>query len=327
VRHAGAAFCSFAELIPRLRKFPKFELRLGAHAQRVTWNAHLGLADGVEYIDRATRSTQHIRAAAVIVAAGPLASPKLLMQSTSPDFPTGMGDSHGVLGRFLHDHPKDWCILELDRPMPRIDQPLHVTRAPYAESPPLMGATMTIGPLSKWDRLLSFTGATDRRFGLVTFATMIPEQHNQLRLHPQRNDQFGMPVLDIDIRYGAEITQTITRAHERFGGILAAAGIRANFNCPLDKLAPGSAAHYGGSARMHASPQHGVVDGWNRLHDARNVAVVDASSFTTGVEKNPTLTAMALAARTADSIARDILTSPSISSQRASCAVPSLRQH
>ena len=50
---------------------------------------------------------------------------------------------------------------------------------------------------------------------------------------------------------------------------------------------------------MHASSQYGVLDGWNRLHDAGNVAVVDASSFTTGVEKNPTLTVMALAARAA----------------------------
>ena len=28
---------------------------------------------------------------------------------------------------------------------------------------------------------------------------------------------------------------------------------------------PGSSAHYGGAARMHASPQHGVLDGWNRM--------------------------------------------------------------
>jgi choline dehydrogenase-like flavoprotein len=249
------------------------------------------------------------------------------MQSTSPDFPTGLGDSHGVLGRFLHDHPKDWCILELDRSMPRLDQPLHVSRAPYADSPPLMGATMTVGPLSKWDRLLSFTGATDKRFGLVTFATMIPEERNQLRLYPAKHDQFGMPVLDIDIRYETEVMQTIARTHERFGEILAAAGIRARFNCSLDRLVPGSAAHYGGAARMHSSPRHGVLDGWNRLHDAPNVAVVDASSFTTAVEKNPTLTAMALAARAAESIARDILTSPSTSSQRDPRAVPSLRQH
>jgi choline dehydrogenase-like flavoprotein len=38
-----------------------------------------------------------------------------------------------------------------------------------------------------------------------------------------------------------------------------------------------------------------------------NVAVVDSSAFTTGAEKNPTLTAMALALRAADRLADDLL--------------------
>jgi choline dehydrogenase-like flavoprotein len=47
--------------------------------------------------------------------------------------------------------------------------------------------------------------------------------------------------------------------------------------------------------------------------------VVDASAFTTGVEKNPTLTAMALAARAASAISRDLKT------EGAARAVPALR--
>jgi choline dehydrogenase-like flavoprotein len=57
---------------------------------------------------------------------------------------------------------------------------------------------------------------------------------------------------------------------------------------------------------MHASPRHGLLDGFNRMHEVRNVAVCDASSFTTGCEKNPTLTVMALAARAADRLAEDL---------------------
>ena len=70
--------------------------------------------------------------------------------------------------------------------------------------------------------------------------------------------------------------------------------------CPRNRQA------YGGAARMHASPKFGVTDGFNRLHEMPNVLVVDASSFTTGAEKNPTLTVMALAARSADRLARDL---------------------
>jgi choline dehydrogenase-like flavoprotein len=315
VRRTGNAFNSFERIVTRLSRFPHFELRLGAHAQRLTWNDALRRVDGVEYVDRATGANHHLSGSAVVVAAGPLASPKLLLQSVSRDFPTGLGNDEGLLGRFLHDHPKDWCVLQLDRPLPRVDQPLYLSRAPYAQTPPLMAASMTFGSLAKWDRLLSCVGSTTTRFGLVTFATMVPEEHNYVSLHPEKRDQFGMPVLDIHIRFGTGVAETIKATHERLTEILDHAGLRGTLECPLDRLAPGGSAHYGGGARMHASRQYGVIDGWNRLHDVDNVAVVDASSFTTGVEKNPTLTAMALAARAADRLAQD-LKSDAIGRQR-----------
>jgi choline dehydrogenase-like flavoprotein len=57
---------------------------------------------------------------------------------------------------------------------------------------------------------------------------------------------------------------------------------------------------------MHRLPRFGMVDGWNRLHAVPNVAVVDSSSFTTGPEKNPVLTAMALAARAGHRLAGEL---------------------
>ena len=64
---------------------------------------------------------------------------------------------------------------------------------------------------------------------------------------------------------------------------------------PFHELRPGSSVHYGGSVRMHDEPEFGVLDGWNRMHEVPNVVVADSSCFTTGPEKNPTLTAMAIA--------------------------------
>jgi choline dehydrogenase-like flavoprotein len=87
---------------------------------------------------------------------------------------------------------------------------------------------------------------------------------------------------------------------------LASAGASAEVPGPFHELTPGSSVHYAGSVRMHASPQFGVLDRWNRMYDVSNVAVVDPSCFPTGPEKNPTLTAMALAARAADRLAEDV---------------------
>jgi choline dehydrogenase-like flavoprotein len=306
VRRSGAAFNSYQRLVAVMRRHAHFELRLGAHALRLTRDDASGLVDGVEYIDRTSGVTRHIKSTAVVLGAGPLASPKLLLQSCSRDFPDGLGNSHGLLGRYLHDHPHDWCVLEVDKPLPRLDQPIHVSRAPYSASPPLSAAQLTLGPLSRWDRLLSLGGVTTRQFGLVTFGTMLPSERNRVALNLQQRDQFGMPVLDLQIDYGDEVKPAIATSHERLMTIFERAGIHAELQCSLERLTPGSSAHYAGAVRMHASAEHGVLNAWNRLHDADNVAVVDASCFTTCVEKNPTLTVMALAARAADRLAHDL---------------------
>jgi choline dehydrogenase-like flavoprotein len=57
---------------------------------------------------------------------------------------------------------------------------------------------------------------------------------------------------------------------------------------------------------MHASPHFGMLNGFGRLHAVPNVAVGDSAAFTTGPEKNPVLTSMALAARSAHHLAEDL---------------------
>jgi choline dehydrogenase-like flavoprotein len=311
IRRSGAAFNSFDRIVSKLTRSPLFTLRLGSHAQRLTWSGSAGRVTGVAAIDLSTHRYECLGADAVVVAAGPLASPKLLLQSVSDDFPEGLGNTNGVLGRYLHDHPKDWCVLHLDQPLPRLDQPIYVSRAPYSELPPLAGASVTIGPMAKWDRLASLIGLRTRRFGLVTFSTMRPNPENRVRLHRNRQDEFETPLLDIELRFGPEVAATIADAQSRLHRILQEAGVGMHLERSVETLMPGSSAHYGGAARMHDSRFYGVVDGWNRLHDVSNVLVVDASSFTTAVEKNPTLTVMAIASRAADHLAQQLRHDPS----------------
>jgi choline dehydrogenase-like flavoprotein len=134
-----------------------------------------------------------------------------------------------------------------------------------------------------------------------------------------------MPVLDIHMRYGDGVARTVAAARERLSTILDRAGFRFTLGPSLDRLIPGSSVHYAGAARMHSSPEYGVLDGWNRLHDASNVAVVDASCFTTAVEKNPTLTAMALAVRAAERLAHDLQNDAPRPRDKRLYAVPSVR--
>lgn len=308
VKRTGTAFNSFTRIIPLLQRFPRFRLLLGAHALRLEWCAAQKRVSAVIYVDRATGTEQRVEAAAVVIAAGPLSSTKLLLDSACHDFPCGLGDTEGLLGRYLHDHAHQWCVIELDRALPRLGHAAYLTRASYKESAPLLAAACTLGNSSGnvMDKALTFTPAKTRAFGVVIFGTMVPVSSNYVRLDSETKDEFGLPKLDLHIRYDADVQQNMAAARERLLAILGSAGYRCTVRAPVPHLTPGSSVHYGGTVRMHDSPKYGMLNAWNRLHAVDNVVVADASCFTTGVEKNPTLTAMALAARAAYRLAADL---------------------
>ncbi len=307
VRRSATAFNSYHQIVRQLQGSPGFELRLGAHALRLEWCGGKRRVNAIIYYDRIARCERRLPCAAVVVAAGPLSSTKLLLDSACPDFPDGLGEMEGILGRYLHDHAHDMCVIDLDDKLPRLGHPAYLTRAPYHESQPLLAASCTLGARhSKSDRLLTLLPTKSRTFGVIIFGTMVPTEHNYVKSHPEVKDEFGFPVLDLHIRYGDEIHRNTVAARERLLAILGSAGYRGPVRWSLPQLTPGSSVHYGGTVRMHDSPKYGMLDGWNRLHAVGNVIVTDASCFTTGVEKNPTLTVMALASRAGSRLAEDL---------------------
>jgi choline dehydrogenase-like flavoprotein len=308
VRRSGVAFDSYSAIVRGLQHFAHFRLVLGAHVLRLEWDGNKKMVRSVMYVDRSSGVQQRLRCAAVVVAAGTLSSTKLLLDSTSSDFPLGLGNTDGLLGRYLHDHAHDFCRLELGSPLPRPGHAAYLTRAPYRESAPLLAAACTIGDgsIDRLNRLLSLAPAPAGDIRVISFGTMVPSAGNYIAPHPTRRDGFGLPLLDLHICYGDDVHRTVLKSRERLMAILESAGHHATIRDALTTLTPGSSVHYGGTARMHASPQYGVLDAWNRLHAVSNTVVVDASSFTTGVEKNPTLTVMALAARAAARLAADL---------------------
>ncbi len=57
--------------------------------------------------------------------------------------------------------------------------------------------------------------------------------------------------------------------------------------------------HYVGTCKMGTDPKTSVLTPFCRTHDVENLFVADGSCFVDYPEKNPTLTVMAIAARTA----------------------------
>ncbi|MEO6122862.1 MAG: GMC family oxidoreductase [Ilumatobacteraceae bacterium] len=296
-------FNSFHCVVKPLMRRPNFRLVRGAMVSSVIWNGTAGRAEGIEYVDRASGAISRLRSRAVVVAAGTLDSTQILLRSRSADFPSGLGDSHGVLGRYLHDHPRQWWPVDLSKSMTALAHPVYIARDPFDSTRPLRGESMTLGNVSPIGHAKSFVGGRSREFGVQVFATMVPDATNRVSLDPV--DPNGR--LRIAIRYDDVTDLRMDAARDRVREVFAAADVEATPRGPYHPLVPGSSVHHAGSVRMHGSPEYGVLDRWNRVYDAPNVVVADASCFTTGPEKNPTVTAMAIAARAATHLADELL--------------------
>jgi choline dehydrogenase-like flavoprotein len=299
-------FNSYFCIIVPLLKEPNFRFVPGAEVTRLEYDPQSQRVSSVEYLDHETRTRKSIPCRSVVVAAGAIDSAAILLRSTSADFPDGLGNSSGVLGRYLHDHPREWWTATPSRRMTALAHPLYVSRGPYDASRPLMATSLTIGLTSPRDRLRTYVRGKAPSFGVQVFGTMIPRPDTRVSLDGEVAGADDRRPL-ISIRYDQDTIDNVTGARRRLVELFKSGGESVDLPGPFHKLTPGSSVHYGGTVRMHASPQFGVLDRWNRMHDVPNVVVCDSSCFTTGPEKNPALTSMAIAARAADHLADELL--------------------
>jgi choline dehydrogenase-like flavoprotein len=302
----GTAFNSFTSIVQPLLDSPDFRFRSGAHALQLQWSREKRKVDGVLYHSRISGRSERIAASAVVVACGPLGSAKLLHNSVCNAFPDGLGNSNGLLGRYLHDHPREWWSFQTDRPLSILSPSAYLTRLPYESSPPLLATSWTLGPARLGDRIGSRFGLKARSIGVQVIGTMIPSEACSARPSATQKDEFGLPALEVCIRYSDTEVNNVVRSRQHLINLMEETGFRATLGEIVPTLFPGTIAHYGGTARMHAKQEYGVVDAWNRVYDAPNVLVCDAACFTTAAEKNPTLTVMAIATRAATRLAHDL---------------------
>lgn len=295
-------------MIRPLLRAPNFRLVRNAEVVRLRWSPAAGRVDAVEYVDRAVGGPPRtVPAAAVVVAAGTLDTTRILLQSRSDDFPDGLGNTDGLVGRYLHDHPRQWWPARLGRPMTLLAHPMYIARRPHGDDEPLMATSLTIGMVGVTTRVRAWYGGTSDLVGVQVFGTMVPRPDHTAVLPRGRDlDEELRTPLRLDVRYDEQAVRNMDDARDRFRAVFAAGGVDATPEGPFHDLQPGSSVHYSGTVRMHADRRHGVLDAWNRIHDAPNVLVTDMSAFTTCPEKNPTLTAMALSARAVHRLAEDL---------------------
>jgi choline dehydrogenase-like flavoprotein len=303
---SGTVFNSFVRLVrPELRA-GRLAVQYGAHVVRLEFSANTRRVEAVLYRDARTGAESRIACRAVVLAAGAIRTPEILFRSSSAEFPDGLGNSHGVLGRYLHDHPLAKLVVDLGAAL-SFHPPSYLTRPGLENAPPLYAAACM-----QWSGVALLARSVMKRhparlpwLGFNVFGTMAPVPDNCVALDPKQQGPDGSAALRLHIRHPPEARNALERARDDLVGILSGAGLNPRVRTWHYERACES-VHYGGTCRMHRSPQFGMIDGWNRLHAVPNVVVADSAAFTTGPEKNPALTAMALAARAGDHLAEQL---------------------
>jgi choline dehydrogenase-like flavoprotein len=325
-------FSSSQVLLPPAMATGKLTLITGAMAREVLVGKD-GKAEGVSYIDKATRTEKRISARAVVLAASACESARLLLNSKSSLFPDGLANSSGTVGKYLTDsvgsdgygefpymekippHNHDgvggmhvyipWWKFDRKNDFPR---GYHIEISGGRELP-------HVGMFDALCRREEGYGAALKqrarkvygtRIGFSGRGEMIPNPDTYCEIDPDVVDQWGIPVLrfhfkwtDYELRQAQDMQQT-------FRAIVEAAGGEYRTKTAIDGPYPfgihagGKIIHEVGTARMGADPRTSVLNGYCQAHDVKNLFVTDGAPLVTNPDKNPTLTIMALSWRASE---------------------------
>src|ERR1700684_4377282 len=99
----ASAFTSSQAMIFPAMKTGKLTTFTGVMARELITDSS-GKVTAVSYVDKATRTERQVRCRAVVLAASCCESTRLVLNSKSQRFPNGLGNSSGVVGKYLTDN-------------------------------------------------------------------------------------------------------------------------------------------------------------------------------------------------------------------------------
>jgi len=176
----------------------------------------------------------------------------------------------------------------------------------YSDRRPIGAASMTtFGKAPRWGSAWkSFVKQNADRWNLAYIQkTTLPYDDNYLDLDPTVKDSLGLPVCRITADFKDNERKVGAFMQEKMAQLFMEAGAIAVDKGPPGTMGPSTHA-YGGT-RMGDNADTNVVNQWGFSHEAPNLGILGASVMGTSGAHNPTLTAQALAWRTADHLTKN----------------------
>ncbi|HTB93735.1 MAG TPA: GMC family oxidoreductase [Candidatus Sulfotelmatobacter sp.] len=316
----GAKSSTLASVIPMAEKTGRCEIRTNCYVSRIETDKN-GRAVGAVYFD-AQRNTHLQKAKAVILSANGAETPRLLLLSASSQFPSGLANSSGYVGKNLMPNSSALAYGVFDEQLndykgPAVSRIMH----DFYELDPKLGlyggggldARFDFTPISfalnglhpdtpKWGAGFKQSLAHNftRTMQIFCHGTSLPVESNSFSLDPDVKDAWGLPALRMTFRDHPNDLKMMEWMRARALEILDAAGAKTKWSFPVQEQQ--FAVHLLGTCRMGHDPKTSVINADHRTHDVENLFLCDGSSLVTSGRGQPTMTIQALAYRAADRI-------------------------
>ena len=325
--HVSAKGSTAVTTIPKAQRTKRLTIVTEARVTTVAVDDQ-GRATGVNYVKGGVEYFQP--ADVVLLASYVYENVRLMLLSTSRAYPKGISNNHGQVGRHYFSHNQ---IATVNALFPRNLNAWYGLPAQgvavdnwaddnfdhsgldfigggnlwvYSDRRPISAASMsTFGRAPRWGaQWKAFVREHADRWNTAYLQkTTFPYEDNYLDLDPVVKDPFGVPVCRITADYKANERALAGFVQDKMIEWYRAAGAVATEKTPVGTMGPSTHA-YGGT-RMGDDRETNVVNRWGFSHEVANLGILGASVMGTSGARNPTLTAQALAWRTADYLAKN----------------------
>jgi choline dehydrogenase-like flavoprotein len=324
----GAFFSTPWFLLPRAEATGNLELRTNAVVKNIVVDEN-GQASGVAYIDRNTRQEYEVYGHAIVMAASCIESARILLNSKSRHWPTGLANSSGQLGRNLCDHlygtaASGYLPQLLGQPsfpdnvgdnsiswMPRWQNLKHPHEEQFIRGYSVYPDGGCWEFPSYHDQIegfgSSFKREMKRRYPTpVSFMVQAPtlrSDKNYVDIDPEAKDSYGIPKARIHFQRGENELKMWEHSKRACAEVLQASGGVLEYSAD-EPESPGYSQHETGTCRMGNDPKQFVTNRFGQTHDVANLYVCDASVLLNCTDKTTTLSILAFTLRTSEYLAQ-----------------------
>jgi len=321
----GAVFSTPVSMIPKAQKTGNFTLLQEKLARELLIDKE-GKVRSVSLVDTGTKKEEELRATLFAVCCGAPESARLLLNSRSPHFPNGLANSNDMVGRYLTGNlaAEKYGYLDELAGTPPVNNDGATDHAYIPRFNHLQGKKNYVGgfhyQLDYAGFLFPYQSKYLQGFGkpfkenvrnlqpgfvqLGGWGKILARPENRVTVDPNQVDSYGIPIPVLHFRFGQNDIALWNDIVQNGTEILHKAKASTMFdtiNAPI-----GFGSHEGGTVRMGKDSRTSVLNSYCQAHEVKNLFVVGGSAFTTYPEKNPTLTIMALAVRTARFISEEV---------------------